>query len=187
MSETNTTKDARAIFQNGGAAAVKAAVMDLEPITTPADFPKATPEPFPITRAGLSTGIAEARDFVESLLTEDGASVIYGPSNCGKSFWILDLTACVATGAYFRDELEVDRGSVVYVALEGAFGVRNRIGALNQAGRLPEDAPLFLCDAPVSPLELRHAARLAESVKNLSASRGQPARDTPAVQRVVAR
>jgi hypothetical protein len=176
MSDTATLKDARAIFQNGGAAAVKAAIADLEPPTNPMDSTRETPTPFPITRAGLGGAIAEARDFVESLLTEGGASVVYGPSNCGKSFWILDLAVCVATGADFRDELEVDQGAVVYVALEGEFGVRNRIEALKQAGRLPADAPLFLCDAPVSLLEPGHEARLAESLKLAATESGFPCR-----------
>lgn len=176
MSKTPIIKDARGIFQNGGAEAVKTAVMDLEPITITADFTKATHEAFPIIRAGLNAGIAEARDFVESLLTEGGASVIYGPSNCGKSFWILDLAVSVATGADFRQEMEVDRGAVVYVALEGNFGVLNRIAALKQAGRLFDDTPLFLCDAPVSLLERGHAAKLAESVKQAAEESQLPCR-----------
>jgi hypothetical protein len=110
-------------------------------------------------------GIAEAADFVEGLLTDGGASVVYGPSNCGKSFWVLDLAAAVATGKDFRDELEVEPGAVVYVALEGSHGARNRIEALKRAGRLPDSAPLFLCFAPVSLLEAGHDKRLAATVK----------------------
>lgn len=136
----------------------------------------AKPEAFPIVRAGLSEGIAEARDFVESLLTEAGASVIYGPSNCGKSFWILDLAVAVATGRDFRDELDVERGAVVYVALEGSLGVRNRIEALKRAGRLDDSIPLFLCFAPVSLLEAGHARKLAESVKDAATESGLPCR-----------
>jgi hypothetical protein len=124
---------------------------------------------FPITRASGMSGLSEATDFVEGLLTEGGASVLYGPSNCGKSFWILDLAVCVATGHPFRDELAVDQGAVVYVALEGAFGVRNRIEALRREGRLCDDSPLYLCFYPVSLLEPGHSARLAESVKQAAA------------------
>jgi RecA-family ATPase len=176
MSDASPLKDARAIFQNGGATALKAAISNTVPVALPADSKRETPEPFPITLADLGGGIAEARDFVESLLTEGGASVIYGPSNCGKSFWILDRAVCVATGADFRDELEVDQGAVVYVALEGEFGVRNRIEALKQAERLPADAPLFLCDAPVSLLEPGHEAKLAESLKLAAKKSGLPCR-----------
>ncbi len=131
---------------------------------------------FPIVKAGDLDGVATAADFVEGLLTDGAASVLYGPSNCGKSFWILDLAVSVATGTDFRDELEVDQGAVVYVALEGSFGVRNRIEALRRSGRLKNDTPLFLCFAPVSLLEAGHAARLAETVKNAAAESDLPCR-----------
>jgi hypothetical protein len=79
----------------------------------------------------------ETLDFVEGLLTEGGASVVYGPSNCGKSFWILDLAAHVATGKDWRyEEHEIEQGAVVYVALEGTVGAKNRIQALKQKGIL---------------------------------------------------
>jgi hypothetical protein len=65
--------------------------------------------------------------------------------------------------------LEVDRGTVVYVALEGSHGARNRIEALKRGGLLPENAPLFLCFAPVSLLTARHAERLAETVRRAAA------------------
>lgn len=120
---------------------------------------------FPIFRADSLGGHHEATDFVENLLTDGGASVVYGPSNVGKSFWILDLAAHVATGRTWRDDVEVDQGAVVYVALEGSTGIQNRKEALMREGRLPEGAPLFLCFSPVSLLERGHAEMLARSVK----------------------
>ena len=142
MSAAPLPKDARGIFQSAGKAALLEA---LEAEDFPEDAPPpepqpqaegtAGPQPFTIARASEIKGRTEAADFVEGLLTEAGASVVYGPSNCGKSFWALDLAACVATGTAFRDELEVDHGAVVYVALEGTQGARNRIEALRQAGQ----------------------------------------------------
>jgi hypothetical protein len=131
---------------------------------------------FTIQRADTIRGVAEAQDFVEGLLTEGGASVLYGPSNCGKSFFALDLAATVATGRDFRDELEVEQGAVVYVALEGSHGTRNRIEALRQENRLPDNAPLFLCFDSVSLLEPGHAPRLAESIKQAAEQSEMPCR-----------
>lgn len=131
---------------------------------------------FPITLAGEMGDVSEPLDFVEGLLTEGGASVVYGPSNCGKSFWILDLAASVATGEPFRDELEVDQGAVVYVALEGERGAKNRILAMQREGRLAKNAPLYLCFAPVSLLEPGHAEKLAATVKDAAAQSGVPCR-----------
>lgn len=134
------------------------------------------PPSFPITWADAITGTHEAADFVEGLLTEGGASVVYGPSNCGKSFWVLDLAVHVATGETWRDEMEVDQGCVVYVALEGASGLRNRLEALRSSGRLPAGAPLFVCTAPVSLLVPGHAAMMAESVKAAASQSNLPCR-----------
>ena len=181
MSEAALTKDARGILNSAGREALRAAVLGAEPMndTRPNDpmIPNPQPhEPFPITRASEMNGFAEAADFVEGLLTEGGASVVYGPSNCGKSFWILDLAASVATGKDFRNELEVDQGAVVYVALEGSHGATNRIQAMKQAGRLQPDSPLFLCFAPVSLLERGHAERLAASVTQAAEESALPCR-----------
>lgn len=149
-------------------------LVDLMPDLSMEDSTRDAPEfePFAIVRAGLSAGMAMAADFVEGLLTESGASVVYGPSNCGKSFWILDLAVAVATGKAFRGTLEVDQGAVIYVALEGSHGVRNRIEALKREGRLPADAPLFLCFAAVSLLNPKHAGKLAASVRLAAAQSG---------------
>jgi hypothetical protein len=127
---------------------------------------------FEFFHADELTGTSEAMDFVEGVLTEGGASVIYGPSNCGKSFWIVDLGVAVATGAPFRDELEVEQGAVVYVALEGAHGAKNRIAALRQSGRLTAGAPFFLIFDPVSLLESGHADRLAQTIASVSDKAG---------------
>lgn len=132
------------------------------------------PPSFPIVRADEISGIHEAADFVEGLLTEGGASVVYGASNVGKSFWILDLAAHVAAGNSWRYDVEVDQGAVVYVALEGCAGIRNRMEAMKANGRLPDGAPLFLCFSPVSLLEKGHAGMLAESVKQAASLSNLP-------------
>jgi hypothetical protein len=182
VSEAALAKDARGILNSTGREALRAAVLGAEPIdpSTSLDDPMISSsqphEPFPITLAGEMEGVAEAADFVEGLLTEGGASVVYGPSNCGKSFWVLDLAASVATGKDFRDELEVEQGAVVYVALEGTNGATNRIQAMMQAGRLQADSPFFLCFAPVSLLERGHAESLAASAAQAAAESGLPCR-----------
>jgi KaiC/GvpD/RAD55 family RecA-like ATPase len=56
-------------------------------------------------------------------------SVVYGESNCGKTFFMTDLAYHIATGRRWRGA-EVERGGVIYVALEGGFGIKNRVAAL---------------------------------------------------------
>jgi len=70
-------------------------------------------KPFTLFRADQLGEPVETADFVQDLLTEGGASVVYGPSNTGKSFWVLELAASVASGRPFMDKLETDQGSVI--------------------------------------------------------------------------
>lgn len=81
----------------------------------------------------------EANDFVEGMLTSGSMSVIYGPSNCGKTFFVIDLALHVAWGRTWRGRI-VDQGAVVYLSLEGAQGVQNRMNAFalhHNCGPLP--------------------------------------------------
>lgn len=65
---------------------------------------------------------------VEGILPERSFSAIYGPSNVGKTFWILHLALCVATGMPFLGH-DVILGNVLYVAAEGVGGLSARLEA----------------------------------------------------------
>jgi len=90
----------------------------------------------------------DAADFVEGLLIDGAMSVIYGESGCGKTFFTLDLALHVAAGLPWRDR-EVERGGVLYLALEGCRGIRNRIAAFKAAKQI-SDADLPFAVVPVS-------------------------------------
>lgn len=92
----------------------------------------------------------DANDFVENLLTSGTMSVVYGPSNCGKTFFVLDLALHVAKGGTWRGK-EVDRGAIVYLSLEGAQGVRNRIAAFRKHHGI-NDLPFVTMPKPVDLL-----------------------------------
>lgn len=70
----------------------------------------------------------EAQDFVQGLLGHGQLSVIYGESNCGKTFFMTDLCFHIATGDPWRDR-RIDRGGVIYAALEGSAGLKKRVAA----------------------------------------------------------
>lgn len=69
-----------------------------------------------------------ADDFIEGLLIKSAMSVVYGPSNCGKTFWTSDLAMHVATGRKWQGR-DIEAGGVIYCALEGGHGIRNRVAA----------------------------------------------------------
>lgn len=71
----------------------------------------------------------DIRQLIQGWLTADGFSVLYGPSNAGKTFVGLSIAACVATGAQWWD-CRVTQGPVLYMALEGGKAFQNRVAAL---------------------------------------------------------
>jgi hypothetical protein len=74
----------------------------------------------------------DANYLVRGWLGAGGLSVLYGPSNSGKTFVAVDLAAHVASGTAWRGS-KVKPGPVVYVAAEGGGGIRNRIAAIKEA------------------------------------------------------
>lgn len=70
----------------------------------------------------------DVRDFVQGVLVEEGAAVVYGESNAGKTFWTTDLALHVAAGLEWNGK-RVEQGGVIYCVLEGGAGFRNRVTA----------------------------------------------------------
>lgn len=88
----------------------------------------------------------DAHDFVEDLLGDNQFSVVYGESNCGKTFFALDLALHLAQGSKWFSR-ETRQCGVVYVAMEGGHGIRNRIAAFKQHHGL-DDAQVALAVIP---------------------------------------
>jgi hypothetical protein len=66
---------------------------------------------------------------VKGFLADDSLSVIYGPSNSGKTFFAMDLAFHIAAGKEWRGR-RVKQAAVLYLATEGGKGVQSRIVAL---------------------------------------------------------
>jgi hypothetical protein len=77
----------------------------------------------------------DVRDFVQGVLVEEGAAVVYGESNAGKTFWTTDLALHVAAGKEWNGR-RVEGGGVIYCVLEGGAGFRNRVAAWRSANYL---------------------------------------------------
>jgi hypothetical protein len=69
---------------------------------------------------------------IKGLLPRVGLTVVWGAPKCGKSFWTFDALMHVALGWGYRGH-RVAPGPVVYCALEGVQGFRNRVEAFRQA------------------------------------------------------
>jgi hypothetical protein len=84
--------------------------------------------PLPLVYFGDIEPSVDVRDFVQGLLMEQGAAVLYGESNSGKTFLATDLALHVAAGIDWHGR-RVEQGGVLYLALEGGIGFRNRVAA----------------------------------------------------------
>ena len=67
-------------------------------------------------------------ELVEGVLTVGGGSVLYGDSNSGKTFFVIDMAAAVARGVPWMGR-NTEPGLVVYLAAESPASVRGRLQA----------------------------------------------------------
>jgi len=81
---------------------------------------------FPDIQPNLDTA-----DFIEGVVVEGAMSVTYGESNCGKTFFMTDMGLHVAAGMPWRNRA-VEKGGVIYCALEGSHGISNRVAAFRK-------------------------------------------------------
>ncbi len=65
---------------------------------------------------------------VKGILERNTLAAVIGESGSGKSFIVVDIACCIATGTPWHGR-DVQQGSVVYLAGEGRSGLIRRIGA----------------------------------------------------------
>jgi hypothetical protein len=133
--------------------------------------------PFEIKWSGDIAIRTETFDFVEDLLTDGGMSVLYGDSNTGKTFFASDLAFHVAQGKEWRGKA-VEQGGVIYLALEGARGIDNRIVAYNKHYNLDTNKLPFGRIATTIDLcnNETDASRLIMAIEQAMEQIGQPIR-----------
>ena len=104
---------------------------------------------------------------VKGVLDTGTMSVVYGPSNSGKTFWTLDLAYHIAIGAAWRGR-RVVQACVLYLAAEGGRGLINRVASLRLEHGVC-DVPLAVKRAGLDLLhdqaDLQHIVDLAAEVQ----------------------
>lgn len=114
--------------------------------------PVPSPQRLPLTWARDIEPVLQAQGtLVEDLLDIAAMSVIYGPSNTGKTFFALDLAAHVAMGRPWFGHAITTPGCVVYVAAEGGHGIRNRVAAIKKYYGV-SNMPLAVITSPIDLL-----------------------------------
>lgn len=109
---------------------------------------------------------------IKRVLPQAELAVVYGESGSGKSFFMLDMVAAVATGRDWQGH-KVKPGRVVIVAAEGAGGFRKRLQAYTMETGIPQDkidigvidaTPNLLRDDDIGMASAINAARGASIV-----------------------
>jgi hypothetical protein len=85
---------------------------------------------------------------IQDLLLERGTSVITADYGAFKSFNILDMSLCVATGKPWHGRA-VKQGAVVYVIAEGAYTTADRVRAWLIRYGLPAPSNFFIVETPI--------------------------------------
>ena len=89
------------------------------------------PLPLPLSVAfadELGDTFTPPDELVEGLLTADDGSVLYGDSNSGKTFLMIDIACAVSRGVDWMGR-KTEPGLVVYLAAESPASVRSRLQA----------------------------------------------------------
>lgn len=87
--------------------------------------------------------VLEVNYLAKGWLSANGLSMVYGPSNAGKTFVVLDLAMHIAAGEPWRG-CKVNPGPVLYIAAEGGSGVLNRLAAFKLEYPAMAAAPFYL-------------------------------------------
>lgn len=110
---------------------------------------------------------------VKDLLLAGTLFVIYGESNSGKTFFLLDIALSVAAGAIWRGR-RTHRGLVVYVAGEGATSVRNRVTAYRMANPdVSGGLPFVMVPCAVDFLRIESVDALIEAIQRAEGECGE--------------
>lgn len=109
---------------------------------------------------------------IKGWLGRSQMSVVYGPSNVGKSFFCLDMAFSVAANREWNGA-RVRGGTVLYLATEGGNAFRNRVYALREAKGV-SDAPLLVRPSPIDLLRAEvDMPALMELCNEVKADHGQ--------------
>ena len=161
--------DANDLMQRDGGDVLAAL---LESATKPA------PPPLPLSVAfadELPEAFTPPDELVEGVLTAGDGSVLYGDSNSGKTFLMIDMACAVGRGVDWMGR-KTEPGLVVYLAAESPASVRSRLQAYQKhhGVRVPNFAivqsPIDLFDGDADTDKVIQVVRQSEQ------QRGQKAR-----------
>ena len=101
---------------------------------------------------------------IKGVLPKAELAVVFGESGAGKSFVVMDMALAIDRGIEWRGK-KTKKLRVIYVAAEGAGGIRGRLMAYcNQHGLAINDLHLGIIEATPNMLDKQDALDLARSI-----------------------
>lgn len=148
-------------------------VSNSETTPTPATIIVPNAEQKPIFWAKDAVPMLRSSYMIKNWLGKNQMSVVYGPSNVGKSFFTLDMSFCIAAGINWQGA-KVRGGPVLYLATEGGNAFQSRVVALRKEYGV-DDVPLAVRPSPIDLLRPEaDLAALIELCKSIEADKGEP-------------
>jgi len=118
-----------------------------------------------LTRSALHN-LPDPEPFIDNVLDRGTLALLYGKWGSCKTFLALDIAVAVATGRPWQGR-RTAQGRVLYVAAEGAYGLKPRVDALEYSWGLPiSDDHLHILPRPVNltrPAEVHQLKTLTKT------------------------
>jgi RecA-family ATPase len=111
---------------------------------------------------------------VRDLLLAASLFVVFGESNSGKTFWLLDLCLAIAAGRPWCGRI-TRKGLVIYVAGEGASSVRMRVTAYRMAHPEVTGLPFAIVPFAVDFLSVESVTTLINTLRAAESECGEKA------------
>ena len=145
-------------------------VEELERLASEAPEYKAEPEAadptnFPLLTIADLEAMPDPVWLVDDLLVANSLCVLYGPWGSFKSFIALHLALCIATGMAFFGRAVV-QSNVVYIAGEGAGGIKKRVAAWKKHYGIKDIPGFRVIPVAVNLLDRTEAERLIKTVQD---------------------
>ena len=113
-----------------------------------------------LTRSALRE-LPDPAPLIDGVLDQGTVALLYGRWGTGKSFVALDWAASIATGRPWQGR-RTEQRRVLYVAAEGAYGLKGRLGAWEVGWQTEiHDGTLDILPRPVNLTRGRDAVELA--------------------------
>lgn len=100
---------------------------------------------------------------IKGVLPAQGLGAIFGPSGAGKSFLAFDMATAIASGSTWFGH-RTQAAPVIYVALEGESGYKNRVAAWEKEKLQPLPSNMHLVMQPFKLTSSQDVLDLAEAI-----------------------